>query len=162
MGALALASTAIGLIGGAVQARGSLAAGRAAQQASYFKAKQEEQAGNEARAVGQRQMLERRRMTDLALSNIQAGAAAGGGSATSGDILNLSGNVAKRGEYQALMEMYTGENKARGYETAAMASRMTGDAELTGSRYRALGTLLSSGTSAFDRLDRGRRNGLFG
>lgn len=146
--AIALAASAVG---GVVSAMGTLAAGQSAKDASYFKAAQEDQAAQESRAASQRQALEKRRQSDLALSKIQAGAAASGAGASDPGIVNLSGDVAARGEYQALTDMYTGENRARGLEDQAMGDRMTGDAAETGAKYKAVGTLLDSGSSFYGK-----------
>lgn len=151
MSGLEIAALAATAIGGAVTAAGTLAAGHDAKQAQYFKAAQENQAAMESRAAAQRQMLERRRGAEVLTKKIQAGAAGSGSDASSPDILKLSSDVLGRGEYQALSEMYGGENRARGLEDAAVASRMTGDAEERGSYYKAAGTLLSSGGSVYDR-----------
>lgn len=147
MAELAIAAT---IAGAAVTAAGTLAAGADAKEASYFKAAQENQGAMEARAAAQRQMFERRRGAELLTKKIQAGAAGSGSDATSPDIVKLSSDVIGRGEYQALSEMYGGENRARGLEDAAVASRMTGDAEKRGSYYKAAGTLLSAGGSVYN------------
>lgn len=157
MAELALAAT---VIGGAVSAVGTLAAGGAAKDAGYFKAAQEEQAGQESRAASQRASLEQRRQAGLALSKVQAGAAASGAGASDPGILKIAGDIAGRGEYQALTEMYKGENRGRGLEDQAMGDRMSGDAAQEGSYYKAAGTaldtigkatLLSKGGSFYDR-----------
>lgn len=151
MAELALAAT---VIGGAVSAAGTLAAGKSAKEAQYFKAAQEDQAAQESRAASQRQALEKRRMTGLALSKVQAGAAASGAGAADPGIIKIASDIAGRGEYQALTDMYTGENRARGLEDMAMGDRMTGDAARTGSYYKAAGTLLSTGGSFYDRYNK--------
>lgn len=148
---LALAATAIG---GVVSAMGTLAAGADAKEAAYFKAAQEEQQAQESRAASQRSAMESRRQAQLAISKIQANSAAGGSLASSGNPLQISENVAARGEYQALADMYKGENRARGLEDTAMGSRMTGDAAERGATYKAFGTLLSTGGSMFDRFNK--------
>lgn len=151
MAELALAAT---VIGGAVSAVGTLAAGGAAKDASYFKAAQEQQAAQESRAASQRQSMEHRRQAGLALSKVQAGAAASGAGASDPGILKIAGDIAGRGEYQSLADMYTGENRARGLEDSAMGDRMSGDAAQTGSYYKAAGTLLSTGGSFYDRYSK--------
>jgi hypothetical protein len=141
------------IAGGAATAVGTLAAGNAAKKSAYFKAAQEDMAANEARASSQRAAMEERRKGDLATSRIQALGAASGTDASSGDILKLSSDVEGRTEYQALADMYTGENRAEGLQDAAMGDRFSGDAAQTGSRYQAVGTLLSSGGSAYARFN---------
>lgn len=121
--------------GSAVSAMGTIAGGKAAEQAGMatqqsmnFRAKQEEMAAQESRAAAQKIALEKRHEGKLAQSTLQARAAAGGGGADDPTILNLSEDIAGRTEYLSLMEMYKGENRARGLEDQAIGSRMTGDA----------------------------------
>lgn len=148
-GALSAAGT---LMGGAAAAD----AGSRAQQAGYFKAAQEEQAAQESRAASQRQAQEKARNTRLALSTLQARAAAGGGSASDPGTLNLAGDIAGRGEYQSLMDLYTGENRGRGLEDQAIGSRLTadaakaeGEAKRDASYLSAAGTLIGTAGSAY-------------
>lgn len=148
-GALAAGGT---IMGGNAAAQ----AGQSARGAQYFKAAQEDQAAQESRAASQRVALDKQHQTDLALSTLQARAAAGGGSASDPGVINLAQNIAGRGEYQSLMDMYTGENRARGIEDQAMGSRMTGDAaaaegdaKRTASYLSAAGTLVGSAGSAY-------------
>lgn len=155
--------TAITVAGAALSAGGTLvggaasaAAGKSAQQAGYFRATQEEQAAQESRAAAQRAALEKKRETGLIQSKLQARAAASGGGADDPGVLDLAGDIAGRGEYEALTEMYRGENRARGLEDAAIGSRMSGDAALaegkakqTASYFSAAGTLVGGAGSAY-------------
>lgn len=149
--------------GGALQAAGTIMGGNAAadagarqQQAQYFKAEQEEQAAQESRAAAQRVSLDKAREGRLLQSKLQANAAAGGGGAADPTILDLAGGIAGRGEYESLLEMYKGENRARGLEDSAVGSRLTGDAakaegeaKRTASYFSAAGTIIGSGGSAY-------------
>lgn len=139
----AIVGATASLAGTVVSMQGARAAGAEQQKAKEFQAAQQEQQAQESRAAAQRQALERQRQTDLAKSTLQARAAASGAGATDETVLNLGEDLSGRGEYQRLMDIYTGENRARGYEDAAMASRMTGQAERQAANTRATGTLLS-------------------
>lgn len=152
-----------GLIGAVVSAAGSIAAGSAAKSAaqaqaqmSIFKAKQEEQAAGEARASGQRRAEEESRKGRLAQSQLQARAAADGGSATDPTVLALGEDIAGRSRLGAGIEYYKGENQARGFENQAELSRMQaaaqlaeGSAKQTASYFSAGGTLIGGVGSAF-------------
>jgi hypothetical protein len=166
MAALALpVSLALTGAATAVSAMGTIAGGNAAadagyrgQQAQIYKARQEEQAAQEARAVGQRALFEKRREGDLLQSKLQARAAASGGGADDPTVLNLGGDIAARSEYDALFEMYKGENRARGLLDAATASRMKGDAEYAegmakkkASQISAIGTIVGGAGSMFNQ-----------
>src|SRR5262249_40935198 len=92
----------------------------------------------------------------LALSKLQAQAAASGGGATDPTVVNLGERIAGRGELGALMETYKGESKARGLLDQAALARMSaaadlarGDAQQTQSYFNAGGSLLGGLGSAF-------------
>lgn len=156
------------LIGAAVSAAATIAGGNAAmaaaqgqQQAAEFRAKQEEKAAQESRAASQRQSLERRREADVIGGRLRAAAAASGGSATDPTVLALGEDIAGRGEYEALIETYKGENRARGLEDQAAATRyegqlalMEGKARQSASRLSAFGTLIGGMGSAFSAYNR--------
>lgn len=153
-GALSAAGT---LIGGSAAAD----AGASAQKAQYFKATQEDMAAQESRAAAQRVALDKGRETTLLQSKLQARAAASGGGASDPGVLDLAGDIAGRGEYEALTEMYKGENRARGLEDTAIGSRLTGDAakaegeaKRSASYLSAAGTLIGSAGSAFRTYNR--------
>lgn len=137
--ATALVLTAAGT---AVTAAGTIAGGKRAQEAAEFRAQQMDAAAPESVAVAQRQAFERRRAAKLTLSSLQARAAAQGGGGDP-DIVKISGDIAQRGEYQALSEMWTGEARAAGLRTEAGGARATGKAAVEGSYYSAAGTILS-------------------
>lgn len=137
-------------------AAGDLFAGQAAKDGAYFKAAALEQGGvfakreadftaeqldmeaNNARAAGQRQAMEKRRDATLALSTLIARAASSGGGATDPTIRNIAYNVAERGEYQALAEMFTGETTRIGLKNQAAAVRYTGAAKKYASQVEAV------------------------
>jgi hypothetical protein len=163
---MAVASAATTMAGSAVSAMGTIASGNAAleagqrgQQAAYFTAAQQEQGAQESRAVAQRQALDKRHKADLLLSSLKARGAAGGTTISDGDVLDTAGEIAARGEYEALFDMYQGENRARGLQDQALASRMTGDAALaegrakkSASKLSAIGTIIGGAGSAMSNF----------
>jgi hypothetical protein len=158
LGALALtaagaATTAAGTIAGG---NAAAAAGDVAQQGKNFEAVQLGQQAQESRASAQRGALDKRRQTRLLQSTLFARAAAGGGDTADTDIVNLSGDIAVRGEYEALLDMYKGENRARGLEDAATGARMTGEAlaaegqaKRKAAQLSALGTIIGGAGSMY-------------
>lgn len=147
-GAAATAISSIGsIIGGGMKADAEEQMGQLQQTGAEFQAKQLDQAAVESRAVGVAQATEKRRIGALALSSLTARAAADGGSATDSTVLKLAGDIAGRGEYEALGDLYTGENKARGLQDEAAATRYTGAARAYGSQLSARATRIGS---AFD------------
>ena len=163
---LTVGAAALSAAGTGVSAMGTIAGGKAAaeagvraQQAADFTAKQQVQAGEESRAVAQRSAFEKRREGDLLNSKVQARAAASGGGATDPGVLDISGDIAQRSEYDALFEMFKGENKARGLLDAAKATRMGGEAALwegeakkKASYLSAAGTIIGGAGSAFGKF----------
>ena len=120
------------LAGAEIKATSYEQAGTFAQSESDFLAQEYDQSASEARASSQRDAYEKRRTAKLALSTLVARAASGGGRATDPTVLKLASDIGERGEYLALSEMYTGENKARGFEDKAAAERYSGAAKKYG------------------------------
>jgi hypothetical protein len=181
----AITATALTIAGSAVSAVGTIAGGNAAAAAGQasaaaqrqnaadnatqleFRATQEDQAAQESRASSQRDALEKTRQARLLLSTLQARAASGGGGASDPTILNLAGNIGGRGEYEALTDMFTGEDKARGLEDQASGDRYSaatgiiagdmganaaiaeGNAKRNASYLSAAGTLIGGAGSAY-------------
>ena len=144
--------TVLSLVGAATSAAGTIMGGSAAADAGArtksaldFRAKQDEQAAAESRAVSQRSAIDKRREGALFGSKLQARAAASGGGADDPTILDLGGDIAARSEYDALFEMYKGENRARGYEDSAAAARMSGDAAMAEGEAKKRASYLSAG-----------------
>lgn len=138
------------LIGGAAAADAGEAQAAAQRKAAAdnktmleFKATQEEQNAQESRAAAQRQSLEKTRQARLLLSSLQARAAAGGGSASDSGVLDIAGKIAARGEYESLMEGYTGENRARGLLDQARADRYAGETGIQGAELAANAAIAS-------------------
>lgn len=160
---------AIGFMGSAVSAAGTIAGGAAANAAAQaqaagleFRAEQEEMAADEARAIGYRQAWEKRREGRIVDSRIQAVAASSGGGATDPTVLNIQGNAAAEAEYHAATRGYAGENRARGLEDQAYATRMTaqatrdaGSAQQQAAMLGAAGTVIGSAGSAFSKFGGG-------
>lgn len=154
---LTLTALALTGAGTAISAGSTIAGGRAAeaggilaQNQKDYEAKQYEQQAQESRASAQRLAFERRREASLLQSKLQARAAASGGGADDPTIITLSEGIAGRGEYEALMEMYKGENRARGLEDAAtnsrfegQAARWEGETKKRASQTKAIGTIIS-------------------
>jgi hypothetical protein len=150
---------AIGLIGTAVSAVGTIAGGAAANQAGQyqanaleFQAKQYELQASDARASGQRSDFEKRREGRFAESALTARAAAGGGSATDPTALNILGDIAGRSEYLALTEGFKGENKARGFEDAAKGARYSAGAAIAGGQTAQTASYLGAGGTILSGL----------
>jgi hypothetical protein len=173
---LTVGSMALTAAGSAVSAMGTLAGGNAANDAAIagaaadrqagsaawdaavrgrdakeFEARQLEQAGGQSIAAAQRSAFERRDQGRLLMSKLQARAAASGGGATDPGVLDLAGNIADRSEYDALTEMFKGQDRANGLYDQATSSRLTGEAILAEGRDR----YTAAGMNASSRLQLG-------
>lgn len=95
-----------------------------------FEADQLEQQAGQAVAVGQRENMEIQRYARLTQSRALALAAASGGGASSPTVVNLIGNIAKRGAYEGAKALYSGEERSRQLTLAAAAKRYEGDVAL--------------------------------
>ena len=144
---LAIASTVAST---AVGAAGQMAAGQNAAAMGQYQAQEYEQQGETATATAQRSMEDERRKTGLVESTLQARAAGGGGSATAPSTLNVAGNIAKRGEYNALMHLSEGENQQAGLENQGQAAAYGGKIAQMGDTYSAAGTI-AGGAGSFAR-----------
>lgn len=146
MAALATIATVVsavaGMAGSYIQAQGTLAAGKAAQQAANYEAAQLDIKAKEEQAAAQREMLDQRREKELALSKLQTNAAASGFSATDPTALALADEIERYGTVKEQMSMYGGESRRRGIAAQAAGRRLTGAAERAGSQYSAAGTIL--------------------
>jgi hypothetical protein len=152
-GAIGAFSQIAQFAGPVLTAVGTIAGGAAAKEQADFKAKGLEMQANESRAASQRRAEERRQRGRLVLSQMQARAAASGTDATSGDVLGLTEDVAGRSEYQALTELYTGENRARGYIDQANSVRMSGENEKKGSFLKAASTIMGGARGIFSSFN---------
>lgn len=123
-----LAGTAASVGGTVLAGQAAKSQGKMAQQAAEFEAKQAERAGAEERAAASREMLDQRRRTNYVISKQTANAAASGAGTSNPTILDIIGDTAQEGAYQAKTIQATGENRARGRLDQAAASRFGGKA----------------------------------
>jgi hypothetical protein len=130
------------VIGAGVTAMGTLAAGRQANEAGQWQAREHERVAMAERAAAQREAEQVERRADLAQSRLQTVGAASGLSATDPTALNLEGEIASHGDLQARMTRYGGDDRATGLRGQADMARYSGKAAQTASYYRAAGTIL--------------------
>ena len=138
----ALAAVAT-LASAGLSAMGSIQQGRAQQAALNFEAQQRERQAAEERAASQREAIEKRREANLAMSRQVAVAGASGAGVITPSILDIYGETAQQGEYNAQTALYGGESRARGQMDEAAAARFKGKAARKGSLFEAGGSILS-------------------
>lgn len=142
MAGLTAIATVAGLVGSAVSAAGTIAAGNAAQQQADYVAAQYDIKAKEEQAQGQLEARQLREKKELAQSALTARSAASGFSATDPTTLALADEIERYGTLQEQMAQYGGKSRRRGYEAQAKGKRISGKAARTGSRYGAAGTIL--------------------
>lgn len=150
---MTLAATAVGgaLSAGSTLAGGAYAkkAGELQKQGADFQAAELEQNAGQAKASAQRTALDTGLKTKLAMSASRARAAGSGVDAGTGSPVNNQGELAERGSYHALMDMFNGESTAAGLADQARGVRFSGDlAELEGKEKRNASYLSAAGTLA--------------
>jgi hypothetical protein len=157
--AIAGAGSALTGAGGLVSAFSSLVGGNAAksigqakQQEADFEATQLAQNATSDVAAAQRTAQDVKLKAQLLQSSARAGAAAGGINAGTGSALTNQAEIGTRGEYEAMLDMWGGENKATGDLNEAAALRFSGDVsamegeeELQASDLQAFSSLGSAG-----------------
>lgn len=165
-----IASTIPTIIGGAVSAEGTLAGGNYAAQAGQmektaayakadeqeFEAKQVDENSSQVLASAQRAALDTAQRTRLAISTSRATSAGSGVDAGVGSAVTNQGELAKRGSYNALMDMFNGEsartalqNRAAGIRFGEQITRYGGDvAEVEGKQKQVLSKYAAAGTLA--------------
>lgn len=164
--AVSIAGTAMTAMGTIAQGNAAKSQGQAAQMAADFEAKQREVVAGQERAAAQRNYLTEKKQADLVSSRALAVSAASGGGVMDPTVVNLLGDIESEGHYRALMELYGGEERARGQEHAAATRRYEGDmayaagkAAQKNSRFQAAGQMLSGIASAGYM---GSKMGMFG
>lgn len=148
MAALPAIAAVATLASAGLAAMGSIQQGKSQQAALNFEAQQHERQAAEERAASQREAIEKRREAQLAQSRQVAIAGASGAGVVNPSILDIYGETAQEGEYNAQTALYGGESRARGQLDTAAANRFKGKAAVKGSIFEAGGHILSGVGSA--------------
>ena len=106
-------------------------AGQARNEAAQLEADVLDRQAIQTRAAAQRDMFDVQRAARLAESRAVALAAASGGGASAPTVLNIVGNIAKEGAYNAARAMYAGEEQARLMQIQAIEKRKLGQFDMT-------------------------------
>ncbi len=142
MSGLEILSAVIGIAGTAVSAVGTIAAGKAEQDAANYEAAQLEIKANEEMAAGQKEAMQLNRRKKLALSALQNRAAASGFTATDKTAMDLTGEIASYGTFQEQLAQYGGKSRQQGLRDSAKGRRLSGRAAAKGAKIGALGTIV--------------------
>jgi hypothetical protein len=151
---MAALATIASIAGTVVSAIGTIAAGKAQARAAEYEAVQLDIKGKEERAVAQREAMEKKRETDLALSRHQAVTATSGLGTTDPTVTDQLGEIAEYGTYRQQLTRYGGDSRARDLDYQARATRMAGKNQMRGAMYSAAGTILGGASTMFNRFAR--------
>lgn len=106
-------------------------AGEARNAAAQLEANVLEAQAGQTIAASQRDMFDVQRASRLAQSRAIALSAASGGGASSPTVMNIVGNMAKEGAYNAARALYAGEEQARLMRIQAVEKRRLGEFDMT-------------------------------
>lgn len=148
---MAQAAIPLLLIGSLVSAKGAMDEGNAANSMAQSQANQLNANALTTRASAERTAIEDRKQAALLESRAQAVSAASGGGATDPTVLNVVGDIHKQGEYNALNALYNGDVRAQQLNNSADLERQQGRQAKAAGRMKAVGTVLSTGSSMYTR-----------
>ena len=140
---MAAAAAIASIVGTGLSVIGKIQEGKAKQASLNFQAQENEKKAAEERAAGQREAFEKRDETARVMSRQRALAASSGAGVVNPTVLDIYGDTAQEGEYNAQAALYGGESRARGQIDQANAARAKGKAVRTGSLLEAGGSLFS-------------------
>jgi len=140
---------ALKVVGTAVTVMSVVKAGQAREAMADFDEEQLKSQGLHEKALADKQALEERRKAKLLESKAIARAVAGGAMATDPGVLDITTDIAEEGEYNALMALWEGEERAKGRRTQAAAARMEGKEIKRATKTKAISTAISGAGSAY-------------
>lgn len=156
---VALAAT---LVSTAVSTVGAIQQGRAADAQAKSQAEQLNARAKQERATAQLASIEEKRQAERVSSRAKTLIAAGSGDTTDVGSQDILSDIGGEGEYRSLMQLYEGEEKAKGSEFQAQSVREEGRAARRAGVMSGIGTALSGASSAYDTfggMDFGKTTG---
>lgn len=138
-----------------LSASSAVSQGMAAKYAGKFNAGQEEVAGRQSFAAGQRRAWQETRQGKLVSSRAQAVSAASGAGAGDESVVDIEGRIGAQTEYNALSSLYEGAESQRGMSAQASLDRAAGSNAQSAGFINAGTTLLSGGASIYDKYGGG-------
>lgn len=152
MGALAALGPILSAVGTGIGVLGTIQQGREAKAQAEYQAKVQEQQADEAYASAQRDAAEKYRKGQIMLGDQRAAIAGSGGDLTDPSVLDIMGDTAAEIDLAARTDIYRGDQQARGYNDAAINSRITGKNAQRASYLSAAGTLFSGVSNMYSRF----------
>lgn len=141
--ALAALGTAASAVGTVVGASAAEEQGKNADRAAQMQALALQREAREKEAAAQRRAITEQTKADLVLSRQQAVAAASGGGATDPTVLDIMGNTAQQGRYNADSALYEGAAAGQSLDEQAALTRYRGQQARRAGRINSMTTVLS-------------------
>ena len=146
------------VVGMGMDAISAYRGGKAAKNEAYSQAAEMEVNAGQEKAYAQRRAIEQRRQARLVQSRGLALAAAGG-AADDPSVVRILGDIAGKGEYDAMLELFEGDVAARDLKSQAKATRAAGKEAYRAGRLGAASTSISGFSSMYDKYGGGSRSG---
>ena len=157
MPALPTVLAVAGLAGGVMSAYGQLQQGEETQQTQNYNAQLDEQQAQVARQNAILNEYRARKEQGIMTGLQMGGYAKSGVSVGTGSPLDVIADSISNSELEIQMRNYNSEVEARNKESEARMRRLYGQNAVTQSKYQAVGTLLSSGTTALSRFGKEKK-----
>lgn len=131
-------------------------AGQRQKAAAELEAQALESQAGQVVAAAQRDVIDVKRVGQLAESRaIALAAASGGGASTSSTVVNIVGNLARQTAMESMKALYSGEEKARVLRAQALSKRISGEFAVEGAEQTAIAQEFSGNAGAIAAKFRG-------
>jgi len=148
VGAIGAALPTLSTAAGVLSAGGAIYSGYKANEAAGIEAKQLKQAGDDAKAEGQRRAMGARRQKNLVASRARAVAAASGAGPTGGSVDAIMEGIEQQGEYNATVAFFEGTSQRNKAYASAASRKASGKTALVSG-------VIRGGTNFYDKYARG-------
>jgi len=144
---VSLTLMAVAAASGGLKAYSQHQEGQMQSRMASVQAEQMRQKAKQEQAIGQRRAAEHRRKAELDASRAIAVNAAHGGTTGTKSMLDLLGDIASGGDFNARSEMFDADMKARDINYQAKMTQFKGRQARRAANMKAIGTLMSTATS---------------
>lgn len=145
-----MAAVAMGISAGS-----AVAGGINAKRAADVESRQLEIAAGQAQAASHRVAQDEGRKSRLIQSRALALAAASGGGASDPTVVDIIADIAGEGEYRSELALYEGKDRARAFKLKGAAALEEGRQRRTAGYIKGASTLMSAGSSMYEKYGRG-------
>lgn len=145
----------VAAIAAGLSAGSAIGGGMSANREAKYQAAQLDIAAGQEQASAQRRAEQERRKSRVIQSRALAVAGASGGGVSDVTVLDIVSDIASEGAYRAEVARYEGDDRAQKMHLKGDAARREGKAQQNAGYIKAAATILSSGTSLYDKYGGG-------